>query len=84
MGRHGVHDDGTRISGFTARNINTDTVKRRNLLAQKRAVFVFVSPRLHFLVFMVAFHPSRGRFQGRLNVFGQTLKRRLQIVLRQD
>jgi len=44
VGRHGVHDDGTRISGFTARNINTDAVKRRNLLAQKRAVFVFVSP----------------------------------------
>ena len=84
MGGHGVHDDGTRIRRFAAGDVNADAVKRCNLLSQQRAVFVFVRPRFHFLALVVAFDPCGGGFQGGLNFGLQTLKRGLQIVLRQN
>ena len=84
MGGHGVHDDGTRIRRFAAGDVNADAVERCNLLSQERAVFVFIRPRFHFLALVVAFDPCGGGFQGCLNFGLQTLKRGLQIVLRQN
>ena len=41
---------------LAARNINANAVKRRDFLAQQRAVFIRVLPRLLFLMFVVAAH----------------------------
>jgi hypothetical protein len=85
MGRYRIHQNAARVGGFSTRNINAHTVKRRDFLAQQRAVLIAVLPRLAArvqLAHVVATHPFSGCMQGIALLRGDGLERSLQFRLR--
>ena len=81
--RDGVHQHGRGIGRLAARHIKADTIQRRDLLAQHRAVGLGVGPGMLQLPFMVATHAVSRGVQGRAQIGRKAVKRCLQTRLGQ-
>ena len=80
LGRQGVHQYRTRIRGLAARNIQPDTVQRRNFLPESRAVGFREAPRFELLpLVIIAYPPRRGFKRGALRR-GEPVQRPPQFV----
>ena len=81
-----VHQHARRIRGLAARHVDADTIQRRDLLAQQRAVLVAVAPALAaglLLALVVAAHPLGGLGQGFRLLRGQAVEGGPQLLARQ-
>ena len=69
--RYGIHDNGRRIGGCTARHINADGINRRYLLPQHRTEFPVSQPGFRHLFFVEFFDIGNSPFDsshcGRFN-----------------
>ncbi|MPN09900.1 hypothetical protein SDC9_157193 [bioreactor metagenome] len=82
----GVHQHAGRISRLAARHIDADTVERRDLLAQQRAVLVAVTPALAvglLLRLVVAAHALGGGRERAFLRIVQAVESGLQLGLRE-
>ena len=81
LGGQGIHQHRAGIGRLATGHIDPCTVQRRHLLAQQGAIGLAVRPGILFLLFVIAAHPCRCRFQ-RLTLFCRNPRQGgLQLVL---
>ena len=83
VSRHGVHQNGRRVRGFTARNIETDGIERNVADAELCSVFFRNGPALSEFVFVELADTLSSLSQGVFLVFRKRFKSFFQVVFGQ-